>query len=385
MLTLTQLGGSIAAKSDPTARSHNETRTPGYPSSKGWSEKLLFSVKISYNRTYIFQAFNSKTSMLPDFDLSHWWRRKSLTNPRYVVHGCVCLISGVHSETIDENFTPLHSPFFSTMIVPLIIGALVSSSYVAAIKIAVPPPVTRLERDDPVVIRFRVRRILGLCLFLLLTVPAFSVYTNGAADIQTAVRKMGLIPGFTSSHDIHADLVHVAKAWAKIAILYSGPICAYIYTDAHDWRGDIFDNFATLTGIRDHVFAPITEEFVYRAALVTILGPVLSEKSLILYSPLLFGLAHIHHGFTLYHEQKLPLGSAVASSGFQFVYTTLFGIMANTFYINSGYNLWCPIVVHGTCNLLGFPSFETKVTHPKFFYVYCTLLVVGTITFWRIL
>ncbi|KAM9918758.1 hypothetical protein OXX59_008429 [Metschnikowia pulcherrima] len=271
------------------------------------------------------------------------------------------------------------------MIVALFSGALVSSSYVAAIKIAVPKHVTQLERNNPEVIKFRVRRVLGLCSILVFIVPLISVGLGGAPNVKSAIRQMGLLPGFTKSHAISIDLLSIAWAQLKIASLYMGPIFAYIYTEAHFWRADLRQNFATLTGLRDHVFAPITEEFVYRAALLAILKPVLSERSLIYYSPLFFGLAHVHHGFTLYKHEKVPFESAAAASGFQFVYTTLFGILANTFYVKSNYNLWCPIVVHATCNLLGFPSFDVRDTHPRFFYFYCGLLILGMVTFWKLL
>ncbi|OBA19738.1 Abi-domain-containing protein [Metschnikowia bicuspidata var. bicuspidata NRRL YB-4993] len=267
----------------------------------------------------------------------------------------------------------------------LLVGAVVASLYVAAIKLSVPVHVVHLERSNPIVIRFRIRRIFVLCGILLFAIPVLSVQLNGASTYGQALRNMGLFPGFTSSHDFVGDVMGIVIAWLKIASLYIGPICAYFYIDAQGWRADFQANFCTLAGIRDHVFAPITEEFVYRAALVAVLAPVLLENSLIFYSPLLFGLAHVHHGINLYCQEQVPLISAIAASTFQLVYTTAFGILANLFYVRSGYNLWCPIVVHATCNLLGFPSFEMKHTHPRFFYVYCVLLVFGIVAFWKLI
>ncbi|PSK77464.1 hypothetical protein CJJ07_002728 [Candidozyma auris] len=148
---------------------------------------------------------------------------------------------------------------------------------------------------------------------------------------------------------------------------------------------DMKEEYASLWGFRDHVFAPVTEELIYRALVLCILQPVVSSTwALTVYTPMLFGLAHLHHGWSLY-KQGTSLVTVLFTAAFQFLYTTVFGILANRVYLESGNNLWCAIVTHSTCNLGGFPSLEIRKTHARFFYVYLGLLVLGLTIFVKII
>ncbi|CAB4054341.1 RCE1 [Lepeophtheirus salmonis] len=46
---------------------------------------------------------------------------------------------------------------------------------------------------------------------------------------------------------------------------------------------------------RNHIVAPFTEEFTYRACMIPILIGYFGPKASVLVSPLLFGIAHFHH------------------------------------------------------------------------------------------
>lgn len=230
-------------------------------------------------------------------------------------------------------------------------------------------------------------RISILCLAILAFLPWILCLTiDKYGNYWSALRQLGLLCGLTNTFSIRTDLYNIAVALFKILLLYCGPIANYFVTgqSAHFWD-DIRDEYMNIWGFRDHVFAPITEELVYRAGVVSILQPYSSDLSLTLYSPLLFGLAHIHHGVQLYCKDKWPISQVVVSVLVQFAYTSVFGMVANRFYIASGENLWCAIVVHGMCNLIGFPSFDMREDHPGWFRVYCAMLVFGVVMFVRLL
>lgn len=271
------------------------------------------------------------------------------------------------------------------MLIPLLLSGAIAYSYVASIKIAQPKYLENLSRDDQQVMKYRMGRVTSLCIFILVSLPFVVTYgLDYYHDLPSAIRQFGLIPGFTNTHSITEDVLNVVICLGKMLILYCGPLASY-FLIGPSLEEDLKENFMTLWGFRSHVFAPITEEFVYRAAIFSLLQPVISSSwALTVYTPLLFGLAHLHHGWDL-HRQGVALSTVLATTAFQFLYTTVFGILANRIYISTGENLWCAIVMHVGCNLGSFPSFEIKDTHPRFFYVYCLLLIFGLIAFLRLI
>lgn len=200
--------------------------------------------------------------------------------------------------------------------------------------------------------------------------------------IEEVYRQFGIVPGFSKSNDFYFDIENILKALGLMCILYIGPIAHYLYTESHNIRNDFFFTFTVLSGVRDHIFAPITEEFVYRAAIVAILQPVISEDEITKWLPCLFGIAHLHHGMHLYYTEGHSFTTSLVHVVFQLVYTTVFGLLANRIYLKSMCNLWSVIIVHAMCNILGFPSFEMRTTYPNWFYAYVTLLLIGAYLFW---
>ena len=108
---------------------------------------------------------------------------------------------------------------------------------------------------------------------------------------------------------------------------------------------------------------PVTEEVLFRSASVPLL--LLSQTSnttIIFLTPVIFGLAHVHHfyEFRISHPHT-PVISALLRSLLQFTYTTLFGGYATFIYLRSG-SLLSVILVHAFCNWMGFPRFWGRVT-----------------------
>ena len=80
-----------------------------------------------------------------------------------------------------------------------------------------------------------------------------------------------------------------------------------------------------------------------------------SIRSTIFLSPLVFGVAHLHHfyEFRITHP-KVPVLAAVARSLMQFSYTYLFGIYATFIFLRTG-SLLAVVAAHTLCNSMGLP------------------------------
>lgn len=115
------------------------------------------------------------------------------------------------------------------------------------------------------------------------------------------------------------------------------------------------------------------------------------STSIILRSPLVFGLAHLHHfyEFRITHPQT-PLIAAIARSVFQFSYTYIFGVYATFIFLRTG-SLLAAISAHALCNSMGLPRLWGAVEPYWLFHcglsggssraiwtaIYYTLLVAG--------
>lgn len=108
---------------------------------------------------------------------------------------------------------------------------------------------------------------------------------------------------------------------------------------------------------------PVTEEVLFRAASVPLLLLAKTSNTTIIFlTPVIFGLAHVHHfyEYRITHPHDPVLG-AILRSLLQFSYTTLFGGYATFLYLRTG-SLLAVIFVHAFCNWMGFPRFWGQVT-----------------------
>ena len=218
-----------------------------------------------------------------------------------------------------------------------ITSILIASSYVFSIYFHQPSFLITKYRNDVEVIHYRLTRVTILCISLLLV---FSF---------KGLRPLGLVPGFTLTHSFFTDIFNIIRALILIVTLYIGPIVNYLEnTTPTSFIEDFSQNFLNIHGFRDHIFAPLTEEFIYRALILDVAG-------FTWWSPFLFGIAHIHHAYFMYNHSKLPPSMIIFNTIFQTTYTTLFGLLANHLFVKYQ-NLWCCVVVHAVCNLMGFPG-----------------------------
>ncbi|KAL3143509.1 hypothetical protein ABBQ38_002314 [Trebouxia sp. C0009 RCD-2024] len=152
----------------------------------------------------------------------------------------------------------------------------------------------------------------------------------------------------------------VVKPTLLTASLFAGPLVQLLLTGKR--RREAPD---PLQGLRDLMVGPFTEEFCFRACMAPLfLLQGYSYMQTVLLTPLMFGVAHLHHLVELVNFQRVQLTSAVAMVLFQFGYTTVFGWYATHIFLSTGH-LAGAVAVHSFCNWMGFPAIETIMHHPR--------------------
>jgi len=114
---------------------------------------------------------------------------------------------------------------------------------------------------------------------------------------------------------------------------------------------------------RNHVVAPFSEEFTFRACMLPVLLGYYTQKQAILISPLFFGIAHFHHMLERIRKGQ-DVMTALLVSVFQFTYTTIFGMYSALLFIRTGH-FAAPFLVHAYCNFMGFPDFAEVLRYEK--------------------
>ncbi|PKS11867.1 hypothetical protein jhhlp_001161 [Lomentospora prolificans] len=244
-----------------------------------------------------------------------------------------------------------------------------------------------LSRDSPDVIQARIKAVtISTALCSTFTLILLSKQFDGG--LTEALQAMGIWPiGLSESF----------RCLVLVALLFAGPLYETLLIDGL-WEDLI--RLAPLKGLwyewtmwRNIVAGPVTEEVIFRSAAVPLL--VMSGMSLgkiIFVTPIIFGLAHIHHfyEFRLTHPH-VPILAAVARSLLQLTYTTLFGAYATFLFLRTG-SLLSIIVVHAFCNSMGLPRvwghvqpywFPSSQSAPVWTILYYFLLVAGSVAWWH--
>ena len=133
--------------------------------------------------------------------------------------------------------------------------------------------------------------------------------------------------------------------------------------------------------IRNLIVAPIAEEWIFRACMLSVLLPEMKSSYAVVLSPFIFGLSHLHHLLDWVRDPKASgtfteAGSVVL---FQFCYTFVFGIYSAYLFVVTG-NILGPIAAHLFCNLMGFPDIGgiAETRSPKSVWI---LYIIGAILF----
>lgn len=150
------------------------------------------------------------------------------------------------------------------------------------------------------------------------------------------------------------------------ATLFLGPLSVTltnglwrIYSEPMYWVNAV----QNLMWLRNHLVAPLSEEFTFRACMLPLLLQTFRPHVAMLITPLLFGLAHLHHIKERLRDGT-PLRVVLTVSFFQFFYTTIFGIYSAYLFVRSGH-FAAPFVAHAFCNHMGFPDLQEVTSQPS--------------------
>ncbi|CZT07708.1 hypothetical protein WAI453_005164 [Rhynchosporium graminicola] len=251
---------------------------------------------------------------------------------------------------------PALPPISTTTAVALLIGY--TFIYVAPFYLSsTTRPSPNLSRDAPSVIRGRIRSVTTSCIICsMFTFVLLSVQDNGGA--LKSIHLMGWFP---------IGIFEALKGVALTAILFLGPLFEGAVAEGQwrDWcllRG-LNSVISGWMGWRNFVAGPITEEVLFRSASVPLLLLARTSNTTIMFlTPIVFGLAHIHHlyEFRITHPDT-PVVAALLRTILQLSYTTLFGGYVTFLYMRTG-SLLCVILVHAFCNWQGLPRVWGRVT-----------------------
>ncbi|EPS41225.1 hypothetical protein H072_4908 [Dactylellina haptotyla CBS 200.50] len=241
-------------------------------------------------------------------------------------------------------------------------------------------PSPKQSRDAPSVIRLRIRAVYTSCVITSVS-TVYALAVLGGLDLWTSLKYMGIWP---------LNPLDVIKGLGLTMILFAGPLAEKFWLD-RDPRDNIVMDFKTSVsswiGWRNYIVGPITEELTFRSHILalhlSVPDPTLT--TLVFFSPLYFGIAHLHHfyEFTLTHPDS-SYRFALVRSFVQFGYTTFFGWFAAWVYLRYG-SLWTAIAVHSFCNVMGLPRFwgalEGGMWRTAVYYV---ILVAGAVGFYHL-
>ena len=220
------------------------------------------------------------------------------------------------------------------------------------------------SRDSPSVIRARVRSVTLACIACAV-VNVYILTVVGHATPRDVLSLWGVWPIY------FADIV---KPFALVAVLFAGPLFKTLVAEG-GWssitpstiKAELFDSWI---GYRNIIVAPVSEELVFRSLVISLyLLAKVSPTRIVFITPLVFGMAHLHHLYTNLRSQtppgrKYPPLAAwvqcIAVSLFQFAYTSLFGFFAAFALLRTG-NVYGVVLVHSFCNWMGVPQFWGRI------------------------
>ncbi|KAL5008582.1 hypothetical protein ScPMuIL_014163 [Solemya velum] len=171
-------------------------------------------------------------------------------------------------------------------------------------------------------------------------------------------------------------------------ILFTGPLALHymdgvfrLYLEPKYWT----TSFQNLIWIRNHIAAPFSEEFIFRACMLPVLVPTVGPGWAVFLCPLFFGVAHFHHMIERVVQGQHEVADALKQSVFQLFYTTVFGAYSAFLFLRTGH-LMAPVIAHAFCNHMGFPAFnEIMGFQQSVRHRIIACFVVGLVSWWFLL
>ncbi|KAF7967381.1 hypothetical protein HWV62_34477 [Athelia sp. TMB] len=264
---------------------------------------------------------------------------------------------------------PPLAPFTAHVLAITFAGAYVGSIYLSKhARLAGRP------RDDPAVIKARLRAValatLACCAaitaVLAALVPAHTPHRT-AAVLDTARVRLGLtLAHLRLAHFLLTPLLFLGPLSARAL---AAPSCASLFADAAALAREAG---GTWVGARNLLVAPLTEEAVFRACVLAAYQLAgFGRGAGVGISPFAFGLAHVHHAWevwTRYGRTPAAARRAAILGTVQLAYTTAFGAYTALLFLRTG-SLLPPLAAHAWCNTFGLPSLAgdlAAVTLPEF-------------------
>ncbi|CAG9855990.1 unnamed protein product [Phyllotreta striolata] len=211
------------------------------------------------------------------------------------------------------------------------------------------------SRDHPSTIKKRF-----ISAFLMLFISPCFLYmglTDETLEKQTFLEILGLrTQGLCQAIFMPLFLTIILFLGPISMELYSG--LSKLYVEETYW----YSNLTNLIWLRNHIVAPVSEEFTYRSCMLPLLLQCFSPQTAILSSPLFFGVAHFHHMWDRIHHMRMSFELALKISCFQFLYTTLFGAYSAYLFYRTGHFVSI-MIVHAFCNHMGFPAIGEITTY----------------------
>ncbi|KAI8069252.1 CAAX protease self-immunity-domain-containing protein [Gongronella butleri] len=225
-----------------------------------------------------------------------------------------------------------------------------------------------LSRHDPVIIKSRITSVSVACIAV--TVLVYTLFAKYNAQNFSWSQLWHLL-GVTQP-PLGQVINAVVRPVMLTMALFLGPL-VILYLDRSlpgqqffPWS-EVAATLASWQGFRNYIFAPLTEEYVFRSAMVTLLFHAGHSRAYVIFvSPLYFGIAHLHHGWQTYQQlgrTRRALQIAAGSSLFQMMYTTLFGWFVAFVFLRTG-SIWPCVLSHAFCNAMGFPDVSSVAERP---------------------
>ncbi|KAF9429204.1 hypothetical protein BGZ76_001670 [Entomortierella beljakovae] len=236
------------------------------------------------------------------------------------------------------------------------------------------PDSQKLDQNHPLVILQRLKGIMLTCFVVPIYMWWMFRFTKVFTEDQSFWQRLGYflsLMGISFPENILLLANHIVIPVVLIAILYMGPILMMFlsnelpFQQTFDWTTHLL-YLKGLIGMRNLVVGPVSEEFIFRGCMVAVVAfSGASTSKLIFALPLVFGIAHIHHGYETYRKQgstRRALLNAIIMSLSQFAYTTLYGWFTTFLFLRTS-NLISPCLCHVFCNVMGAPD----VTNIQYF------------------
>ncbi|KAI5207850.1 CaaX prenyl proteinase Rce1 [Aureobasidium subglaciale] len=224
------------------------------------------------------------------------------------------------------------------------------------------------NRNTPSVIKARIRAVIWSCVASVVVTVSVLCF-KGHVALTGVFHLLGVYP---------INILDTAKSFLLVAILFAGPLFerAIIEGEWRTWGGAAIKEtvWDDLIGWRNLVVGPVSEELVFRSLAVSLFVLAQTPAYRIMFtSPLIFGVAHVHHLHETINSSRRP-GSSYLSTAltpsvllpgllrsiFQFFYTSLFGFIAAFIYLRTSSLVAC-ILAHSFCNWMGLPRFWGRV------------------------